>query len=141
MKNSKQNSNWKTPSYFYDPLNEEFNFDFDPCPYNHDLKKWNGLKVSWGQRNFVNPPYDLKNKTAFIFKGLEEFKKGKLSVFLLPVSTSTNLFHNYINKYKTEDIRFVHKRIKFEGFNSKNIYVKNLIGQYESMIVIFDGRI
>ena len=51
-------------------------------------------------------------------KGFYEFemlksKKGKLCVMLLPVSTSTKLFHHYILPYKKE-IRFVFKRIKFK---------------------------
>ena len=36
MKNRNLNhsDNWATPKEFYDKLNEEFNFDFDPCPLN-----------------------------------------------------------------------------------------------------------
>jgi hypothetical protein len=26
--------NWATPASFYDELNREFHFDFDPCPLN-----------------------------------------------------------------------------------------------------------
>lgn len=60
IKKSKTKSdNWKTPSYFYDPLNAEFDFDFDPCPYNEGqiLPENDGLLIEWGQRNFINPPY------------------------------------------------------------------------------------
>lgn len=34
MKNRNLNhsDNWATPKEFYDKLNKEFNFDFDPCP-------------------------------------------------------------------------------------------------------------
>lgn len=35
----------KTPQDLYSQLNEEFNFDFDPCPENPQL---NGLIVPWG---------------------------------------------------------------------------------------------
>jgi hypothetical protein len=27
----------KTPDYFYKALNAMYKFDFDPCPYNHDM--------------------------------------------------------------------------------------------------------
>lgn len=41
---------WKTPPDFYNELDKEFNFDFDPCPYEHDIKEWDGLNVEWGRR-------------------------------------------------------------------------------------------
>ena len=45
--------NWATPAYVYDVLNQEFNFNFDPCPLNHDTSKWDGLEVEWGGEHFV----------------------------------------------------------------------------------------
>ncbi len=33
-RNLKHSDNWGTPKEFYNKLNEEFNFDFDPCPLN-----------------------------------------------------------------------------------------------------------
>lgn len=49
--------NWATPSSIYDPLNVEFNFDFDPCPYNVNpiTPETDGLLIEWGNVNFVNP--------------------------------------------------------------------------------------
>ena len=137
MKNRKKNNdNWKTPDLFYQKLNDEFNFDFDPCPLNHDTNKWNGLNIDWGKRNFINPPYSRKLKEAFIKKAICEANKGKLCVMLIPVSTSTKIFHDYILPNKTE-IRFVKGRIKFCGINTKGEYVTNSTGQHDSMIVIF----
>lgn len=46
-RNLDHKDDWKTPSYIYDPLHSEFNFDFDPCPYQHDLTKWNGLEIDF----------------------------------------------------------------------------------------------
>ncbi|MCH7515941.1 MAG: transposase, partial [Bacteroidetes bacterium] len=45
----------------YKKLNEEFNFDFDPCPYN-DNPKFDGLSIEWGSRSFCNPPYGREIK-------------------------------------------------------------------------------
>ncbi len=126
---------WKTPDYIYNDLNNEFNFDFDPCPYMHDITKWNGLNVEWGKSNFINPPYNRKIKEAFVKKAIEESNKDKLCVMLLPVSTSTVLFHDYILPNKKE-IRFVRKRIKFSGYNTFGEYVDNKAGMHDSMIVI-----
>ena len=33
-RNLQHSDNWSTPKDFYDTLNKEFNFDFDPCPLN-----------------------------------------------------------------------------------------------------------
>lgn len=141
MKNRNQNhsDDWKTPEKVYNPLNEEFKFDFDPCPYQHDLTKWDGLKIEWGESNFINPPYSRKLKEAFILKAIEESKKGKLCVMLIPVSTSSAIFHDHILPNKKE-IRYIRGRVKFSGYNTKGEYVTNNSGMHDSMIVIFDGR-
>lgn len=135
-RNLDHRNDWATPSNFYDKLNKEFNFDFDPCPFMHDLDKWNGLEVDWWQSNYVNPPYELKLKTAFVLKWIEESKKWKRCVFLLPVSTSTKLFHEHILPNKKE-IRFIKGRIKFSWWNTKWDWVDNKCGMHDSMIVIF----
>ena len=138
MKNRNLNNSddWKTPKYLYDELNSEFNFDFDPCPFKHDMS-WNGLEVEWGKINFVNPPYSRKSKEAFINKAYEEYKKGKTVVMLLPVSTSTKIFHDII--YPNCEIRFLKGRVKFEGVNTFGELVKNKCGMHDSMVCIFRG--
>ena len=141
MKNRNLNNvdDWATPDYIYKELNDEFSFDFDPCLLQHDTTKWNGLIKDWGERNFINPPYSRKLKEAFVLKAIEESKKGKLCVMLLPVSTSTKLFHNHILPNQQE-IRFVFKRIKFKGVNTFGKYVEEKAGMHDSMIVIFYNK-
>ena len=138
-RNIQHKDDWRTPDYFYKELNLEFNFIFDPCPYQHNIEFWNGLEIDWRERNFINPPYSRKLKDAFVIKAIEESKKGKLCVMLLPVSTSTQLFHRHILPNKTE-IRFIEKRIKFCGINTKGKFVTSKAGMHDSMSVIFDGR-
>ena len=94
------------------------------------------MHIEWSKSNFINPPYSRKLKEAFVLKAIEESKKGKLCVMLLPVSTSTKLFHHYILPNKKE-IRFVYKRIKFKGVNTLGQYVEDKAGMHDSMIVIF----
>lgn len=135
-RNLKNSDNWKTPASFYDVLNSEFNFDFDPCPLNHDMT-WDGLEIEWKQRNYINPPYSRKLKEAFVIKAIAESKKGKLCVMLLPVSTSTKLFHDYI-KPNAKEIRFIKGRIAFEGINTFGEKVgKGSAPMHDSMVVIF----
>lgn len=135
-RNLKNSDNWETPPEFYATLDEEFHFDFDPCPLNHNLDDWDGLEVEWMRRNFINLPYSREIKEAFVKKAIEESRNGKLCVMLLPVSTSTDLFHDYILPYSSE-IRFIKRRIKFRGLNTKGEYVSNNCGMHDSMIVVF----
>ena len=134
MKNRNLNyrDDWETPKDLYDKLNKEFKFDFDPSPIN---PKFNGLNIRWKKSNFINPPYSRKLKEAFIRKAFEESKKGKLCVMLLPVSTSTKIFHEII--YPHAEIRFLKGRVKFKGINTKGERVENKCGMHDSMIVIF----
>ncbi len=137
MKNRNLNNidDWATPKDFYDKLDEEFHFDFDPCPLHCD--GFDGLQVEWGNSNFINPPYSLKLKNAFVNKAVEESQKGKICVLLLPVSTSTKLFHDVI-KPNAKEIRFIRGRLKFAGVNTKGEYVQNQLSapMHDSMVVI-----
>jgi len=117
---------WRTPKKLYAGLNQEFNFDFDPCPPN---PKTDGLTLSWGQRNYVNPPYSEVSK--WIEKGVAESLKGKLVVFLTASRTDTRWFHNYALKYAKE-IRFIKGRLKFDDYKNS--------APFPSCIIIFDGR-
>jgi site-specific DNA-methyltransferase (adenine-specific) len=138
--------NYATPPELYNELNKRFNFDFDPCPYNEGEILVDGLKIEWGGCNFVNPPYSQKLKEAFVKKAVDEMKKGKTSVFLIPVSTSTKLFHEWI-KPNASEIEFVKGRIKFGKIDADgNFYLplnskgKTQSGTKDSMIVVFKGN-
>lgn len=137
-RNLSHSNNWATPKEFYDKLDKEFNFDFDPCPLNENeiTPEKDGLLIDWGISNFVNPPYSRDLKESFVKKAIQESKKGKVCVMLLPVSTSTVLFHEHI-KPNAKEIRFVKGRIKFLGVNTKGEYVTNKAPMHDSMIVVF----
>ena len=140
-RNLEHKDNWATPKEFYQKLDEEFHFDFDPCPLNCDeiTPEKDGLIIEWGESNYINPPYSRKLKESFVKRAIEESKKGKLCVMLLPVSTSTVLFHDFIQPNATE-IRFVRRRIAFEGVNTFGRKVgKGSAPMHDSMIVVFDG--
>tara|TARA_R100000234_G_scaffold60060_1_gene36384 strand:- start:2119 stop:2538 length:420 start_codon:yes stop_codon:yes gene_type:complete len=135
-RNLDNHDNWATPNDLYDKLDQEFNFDFDPCPLFSDF---DGLKIDWGKRNFINPPYSRRLKEAFVKKAIDESDKGKLCVMLLPVSTSTVLFHDFIQPNANE-IRFIRGRVRFIGINSFGEKVTNKAGMHDSMIVVFKGK-
>ena len=105
---SKKTDNWQTPKWLYDELNEEFDFDFDPCPLN---STFNGLDCDWGKRNFINPPYS--NVKGFLQKAHKELENGnaEVCVFLTFANTDTKWFHDYC--YNKAEIRFIKGRLKF----------------------------
>lgn len=137
-RNLEHSDNWATPPDVYDKFNQEFNFDFDPCPLNlwEITEKTDGLLIEWGKRNYINPPYSRKLKEAFVIKAIEESKKGKLCVCLLPVSTSTKLFHDHILP-NAKEIRFLRSRISFIGYDKEGNKLKKGKGMHDSMLIIF----
>lgn len=131
---SSNSDDWSTPQYIYDELNNEFDFNLDPCSSDDNYKCENhftiaedGLTKNWeGYRVFCNPPYS--NIAAWVKKAYKEATKKKtLVVLLIPARTDTKYFHEYI--YHRSEIRFIKGRIKFG--DSKNS------APFPSMIVIF----
>lgn len=123
---------WATPKWLYDKLDQEFHFDFDPCPL-HSTFDW--LEIEWWVSNYVNPPYNRIDKPKFIKKAYEEWKKGKICVLLIPSATGTNQFHDLI--LPNAEVRFLRWRIAFEGYNTKWEYTTKNKWKHDSMIVIF----
>lgn len=140
-RNINHSDNWATPAYLYDELDREFNFDFDPCPLNEgEIEPQNdGLLIEWGMRNFINPPYSRKLKEMFVKRAIEFSRSGRLCVMLLPVSTSTALFHDYIQP-NAQEIRFLRGRVRFEGVNTFGERVTGKPGMHDSMIVVFGKK-
>jgi len=141
MKNRNLNSgdNWSTPKKLYDYLDNIYHFDFDPCPLclTEITPENDGLLKDWGGVNFVNPPYSRNLKPKFIKKAVEESKKGKICIMLIPSATGTIDFHKYILPYANE-IWFVEGRIPFDGINTKGEHVTTKCGMHDSMIIVFD---
>jgi len=144
MKNRNLNhkDHWMTPPIFKKGLDDIYHFDFDPCPFMHNIEEWDGLKIAWGKMNFVNPPYSQKIKEAFIYKALFEFYNFKRkSVLLLPVSTSSKIFHNELKYFINPLSDFVEKRIPFIGYNSYGQMVNwHLIGKDTDETIEIDGE-
>jgi len=121
---------WITPPELYKQLDDEFHFDFDPCPITWQKGDADGLKIEWGKKTFVNPPYSKVAK--WIEKAHQEWKKGKTVVMLINAITDTIAFHKFI--YQQAEIRFIKGRIKFINPEEPN---KKTPSPKPSMIVIF----
>ena len=105
---SKKTDHWQTPKELYEELDNEFNFNFDPCPLNATV---DALAINWKERCFVNPPYSKVKE--FLIKAWEEIEKGNtdVAVFLTFSNTDTKWFHDHI--YDKAELRFIKGRLKF----------------------------
>ena len=116
---------WKTPVATYLALDQEFGFDFDPCPPN---PQFDGLAADWGRCNFVNPLYG-RVIGHWLHKAKHEQMKGNTSVFLIPSRTDTKWWHEYV--MTAHEIRFVKGRLKFDDQPNP--------APFPSAIVVFRG--
>ena len=141
-----KNDNWETPNYILNYIKKEF-FDnrdfFDPCPlskkiWDEYILEFDWLNIEWEDRNFVNPPYNITDKPKFVKKAYEEYLKWRISVLLIPATTETKWFHEFLVPYAW--IFFIKWRIKFKWYNSKNEYVTNKSWQSGSILCILDPR-
>ena len=89
MKDRPTHGYWLIPPEIYDSLDKEFNFNHDPCP-NPKPEDRDGLIEEWGTSNWVNPPF-WAGITGWVRKALEEQKKGKTSVLILPLDNWVRL--------------------------------------------------
>jgi site-specific DNA-methyltransferase (adenine-specific) len=126
LQGTRDSDNYATPQKFYNKINNEFNFDYDPCPFKSEF---DGLQENWYGNIYINPPYS--GIEPFIKKGIEELKNGnaKKCVYLIPVRSDTKYWHNLIMKYATE-IRFVQGRLNFNESKSP--------APFPCVLIIFD---
>lgn len=82
---------WLTPPELMERLNQEFGFDFDPCPWPKP-DDFDGLTAEWGSSNYVNPPFGTilhegkkKGATAWVRKAIAEHQQGKQVVLVYPI--------------------------------------------------------
>lgn len=118
---------WATPKAVYDALNEEFKFDFDPCPLDGGGDGLSTLFCHWrGKRVFCNPPYG-----PGIGDWIKRGHEADVAVFLIPARTDTKWFHQLVLP-RAKDIRFIRGRLKFG--DAKNS------APFPSMIVVFEKK-
>ena len=112
----------RTPVDIWEELSKEFDFTLDACAsdQNHLLPKYytienSALDHDWSNEiAYVHPLFDGK-----IGKFVEKASKTiGTFVFLLPASTHTKYFHDYMYKRPNVEIRFLRKPNK--GFRFLN---------------------
>ena len=111
-----------TPAEFHRPLADAVGgFDLDPASGAESkplastryTKEDDGLSQEWFGTVWLNPPFS--EKTRWVRKTRAEVSEGNVetAVVLLPVDTSTKLFHNHVTDATA--ICFVEGRLSFDG--------------------------
>ena len=129
IKGTRDSDNYATPRVFYDKLNEEFAFNFDPCPLRSET---DGLLLDWKGNIYVNPPYS--NIEPFIKKGIQEIQKGNATnvVYLIPPRSDTKYWHESVMPFASE-IRFVKGRLNFNESKSP--------APFPVVLIVFDTKL
>lgn len=105
-----KNDQIETEKEFKKALEDEYKFDFDPCPLVRP--EWDGLKVDWGKCNWVNPPFS--NIDKWVRKALDERKKGNTTIMLMPCRPNSNYWHELV--FPNASKMFFFNKIRFEGY-------------------------
>ena len=140
---SSADTEWCTPDWLFNLLDNEFHFELDAASTDVNAKcllffdkEDNALdnKNKWHPHNsiFVNPPYGRDEIYPWVEKAFHESQKGCIVVMLLPARTDTAWFHDWV--LGRAEIRFLRGRIKFANINGD--LVENS-APFPSIIVIF----
>jgi len=89
----------------------------DPCPADTPYKApifFNGLYGDWYIHNYVNPPFEKTILESFIKKAVQQSKKKRWSIMLLPTKTDQDWFHDIILK-NNYSIHWIRKRLHFKN--------------------------
>jgi phage N-6-adenine-methyltransferase len=149
---------WCTPSWLFDLLDAEFNFQVDVaatqqnslCPgyftkeddalsldtwIDDDLDEHDRIITEGIYRFYMNPPYSGGKIGNFLKKAYEEYLKGALVVCLIPVNSDTGYWHDYV--MKSTEIRFIKGRVNYVGYDKSENQIKQS-PTFPSCITIFD---
>jgi phage N-6-adenine-methyltransferase len=118
-----KSTEWETPQWLFDKLNDIFNFIIDgACTYQNckcPCASVENDSIEWTSATFVNPPYG-KELNNFIKKAKEQHLKYETDIVLLiPASTEIKAWHEHIWPFASY-ILFLKGRVNFE-LNGKKI--------------------
>jgi site-specific DNA-methyltransferase (adenine-specific) len=125
----KGNQDRRTPKTLFNELDAEFHFELDPCTSDEKegwlgtphyfTKEQDGLQQDWTPYRsiFINPPFNQMPK--WVDKALQTVKKSNATiVMLVPAKTETRWFHTLLNSKHLREMRFVERRVTFEGHDN-----------------------
>lgn len=111
-------TDWATPQWLYDLLNDEFHFDVDVCADASNAKapmyytqEVDGLKQRWQGTCWMNPPYG-REINLWVCKAFSHAFTGDATlVCLLPAATDNRWWWTYCRR---GEVRFLPGRLRFE---------------------------
>jgi len=113
-----KSSEWGTPQWLFDELDEEYGFTLDVCASEQNAKceRYNTIQQPklWTWTNetcWMNPPYGVALNEWMLRASTEP---SCTVVALVPSRTDTRWWHEYVMQ-RAYEIRFVKGRLKFEG--------------------------
>lgn len=143
---------WETPADLFFDLNRQYHFTLDAAAsdLNHKCPRYftrevDGLNQSWrGETVFCNPPTGRKSLRAWVKKAYKEgHKKNTVVVMLLPVSTDSFWFQQYIYGKDGVRVRFLPERVKMTNpyLHIDNGNRRDTTGSFRpSMLVEFTNK-
>lgn len=126
---SSKTSDWETPDWLFDELNEEFNFVWDAAANRDNAKlanhlniandslatPWHEVPLAYQGAWWLNPPYG-RRMGQWTKKALDESQHGLTVVVLVPSRTDTGWWHNHA--MMASEIRLIRGRLRFKGAGS-----------------------
>jgi phage N-6-adenine-methyltransferase len=115
---SSASTDWETPQWLFNILDQEFHFEVDVCATSKNAKVMtyfspdlDGLAQPWYGTCWMNPPYDRKKMKLWVRKAYMESRlNGATVVCLLPARTDTSWWWDYCIE---GEIRFLKGRLRF----------------------------
>ena len=117
---------WRTPGWLFSELDLRFRFDLDAAASDGNAlcrryltESDDALSINWwpGERIFVNPPYGRK-VGKFVYKALEQSKKGRLVVLLTFARTDTSWWQDCAPH--AAEIIYIRGRLRFSRGEGKS---------------------
>jgi phage N-6-adenine-methyltransferase len=130
-----QRQDWETPQTFFDHFNNRYGFTLDACATAENAKcenyftpEDNALTRRWAGVVWMNPPYG-HGLGKWVEKAYQESRRKGVDevVCLLPASTDTTWWHDYV--MKARHIILIRGRLRFGGSSSN--------APFPSCVVIF----
>jgi phage N-6-adenine-methyltransferase len=131
---------WETPQDTFNEWDARFHFTLDVCalPENAKCARYftpaqDGLQQDWSTEIcWCNPPYTRYAIDRWVRKAYEASKAGATVVCLLPVSTTSRWWRDYIRTYA--EVIELPERLKFGG-SKVNARFDNVVAIFRPPIV------
>ena len=116
---------WRTPDWLFDELDHRYRFDLDAAATRLNSKcpeflteKDDALTINWwpGSRVFINPPYG-RRVGKFVYKALEQSRRGRLVVLLTFARTDTSWWQDCVPH--AAEVIFIRGRLRFHRGEGK----------------------